>query len=427
MELNVIISVVVLLPVAVALVAGGLVLYRRSTRAGWRAAGMGSLALGVGTLVVFTLTLPVFQSSEGETPEPVIVGGLVPTPSTDAPATQPVSSGSMIARPPSIEALVAWSHIIVLGTINSVLDERVIYYGEDGNPVPADEESGSPYTDYEVRIESALKDDGRVESGGVLVLRMFGHLSQQNDIVTLAPVRLPQPGSHYLLALGRNPDNTYGSGSEGLIYVDGETVTYVDGVAFSTELTGEEFVEAVRQEIGRKSLSATPTSIETAPTTSGVVLTEDKFRDLITVEEDVETHLSVKVSLKAEFRDFKDMAGRAGPSQVEKIDSWYGMTIEAADGGPGMTFSVVDFDSESSAEDHFVAVMSETSVLRQMTPPIGDISARVELNAEGIGSMLVFTSGDKVVSMHTMQSEGLSPLVSLEDLEELAALVMSRL
>ena len=337
----------------------------------------------------------------------------------------PVTSGMRVPRPESIEVLVRMSHIIVLGTVSAVLDEKLIgAYGEDGNPHIPVEESGTPYTDYEIRVESVLKSDGDVEDGGTLVLRMFGHLSQQTDVVTLATVQLPQPGSHHLLALGRNPDDTYGSGSEGLIYVDGETVAYADGVAFSTELTGEEFVEAVRQAIGGKSLSAT--SINIAPTTSGVVLTEDKFGDLITIE-DVEKLLGVKVSLKAELRDFKEMAGRADPSQVEKMDSWYGMTIEAADGGPGMTFSVIDFDSKSSAEDHFVAVMSETSVLRQMTPPIGDISGQVEVNAEGIGSMLVFSSGDKVVSMHTMQSEGQSPLVSLEDLEELAALVVSRL
>ena len=169
-------------------------------------------------------------------------------------------------------------------------------------------------------------------------------------------------------------------------------------------------------------------SVAPSPTTSGMALPEDKFRDLMTIE-DVETRLTAKVSLKAEFRDFKDMAGRVEPSQVKNIDSWYGLIIEAADGGPGITFSVIDFNSESSAEDHFVAVMSETSVLRQMTPPppIGVISGQAEVNAEGIGSMLVFMSGDKVVSMHTMQSEGQAPLVSLEDLEELAALVMSRL
>ena len=35
---------------------------------------------------------------------------------------------------------------------------------------------------------------------------MTRHLSQQSDVVTLAEFQLPQPGSHYLLALGRNPE-----------------------------------------------------------------------------------------------------------------------------------------------------------------------------------------------------------------------------
>ncbi len=184
----------------------------------------------------------------------------------------PISSSMMVPRPESIEVLVRMSHIIVLGTISAVLDEKLIgAYGEDGNSYTPVEESGTPYTDYEVRVERVLKDDGDVEDGGTLVMRMFGHLSQQNDAVTLAAVQLPQPGSHYLLALGRNPDGTYGSGNEGLIYVDGESVAYADGIAFSTKLTGEEFVEAVRQEAGRKdaepgvTVALTPT-LELTPT-----------------------------------------------------------------------------------------------------------------------------------------------------------------
>ena len=426
MELDVTIPGVVLLIVALASIAGGLVLYRGSRRVGWRAVGMSAVALGVGALLVVALTLPV--STEGEAPEPVI-GKVTSTQSTDAPTTSqeptaPVSSSMMVPRPESIEVLVRMSHIIVLGTISAVLDEKLIgAYGEDGNPYIPVEESGTPYTDYEVRVESVLKGDGDVEDGGTLVLRMFGHRTQQTEVVTSVAIQLPEPGSHYLLSLGRNPDGTYGSGSEGLIYVDGETVAYADGVAFSTELMGQEFVEAVRQEAGGKNLSETSAP---GPEASGMALTEDKFKDLITVE-DVETRLTAKVSLKAEFRDYKDMAGRADQSQVEKIDSWYGTTIEAADRGPGMTFSVIDFDSESSAQDHYGTVTAETSALQEMPSPIGDTSSQVEVNAEGIGSMLVFMSGDKVVSMHTAQSEGQSPLVSLEDLEELAALVVSKL
>ncbi len=191
-----------------------------------------------------TSTLPLARPAVADTPVP-------PTTGVSEPSSGPVTSTMLAPRPESIEVLVRMSHIIVLGTISGVLDEKLIgAYGEDGNPYIPVEESGSPYTDYEVRVESVLKNDGDVEDGGTLVLRMFGHLSQQNDVVTLAAVQLPQPGTHYLLALGRNPDGTYGSGSEGLIYVGGERVAYADGVAFSTELTGEEFVEAVRQEAG---------------------------------------------------------------------------------------------------------------------------------------------------------------------------------
>ena len=188
-------------------------------------------------------TLPLARPAVADTPVP-------PTTGVSEPSSGPVTSTMLAPRPETIEVLVRMSHIIVLGTISGVLDEKLIgAYGDDGNPYVPVEESGSPFTDYEVRVESVLKNDGDVEDGGTLVLRMVGHLSRQNDLATLAVVTLPQPGAHYLLALGRNPDRTYGSGSEGLIYVDGETVAYVDGIPFSTKLAGEEFVETVRQEV----------------------------------------------------------------------------------------------------------------------------------------------------------------------------------
>ena len=101
--------------------------------------------------------------------------------------------------------------------------------------------------------------------------------------------------------------------------------------------------------------------------TSGTALTEDSFRVLMTIK-DVETRLTAKVSLKAEFRDYKDMAGRADTSQVGNMDSWYGLTIEAADGGPRMTFSVIDFDSTSSAQNHLEKTISETPGMQVMIP-----------------------------------------------------------
>ena len=62
-----------------------------------------------------------------------------------------------------------------------------------------------------------------------------------------------------------------------------------------------------------------------------------------------------------------------------------------------------------------------------MPQPIGYASIQVEFNAQGIGSVLVFIQGDKVIQMHTSQPEGEEPLLSLERLEELAELVAGRL
>ena len=40
----------------------------------------------------------------------------------------------MLPRPDSVEALVVQSRVIVLGTISSVLGEKMRVYGEDGSP-----------------------------------------------------------------------------------------------------------------------------------------------------------------------------------------------------------------------------------------------------------------------------------------------------
>ena len=254
--------------------------------------------LAISSILAMVALLVIVAACGGGETKPETAGLSPSAPEQDDPAPREdgadsgdpsggqVSSGMLLPRPNTIQGLVEQSHIIVLGTISSVLDEKVMYYGEDGTQVLADEESGLPYTDYEVRIETVLKGDGGVEDGGTLILRMFGHLSKQNDAVSSVPVKLPQLGSHYLLALGLNLDGTYGSGSEGLIRVDGETVTYDDGIPFSTELKGEEFVAAVGQETG-----AIP-----ATDTAGTELDEQRFRELITLE-DVENRLTVQISL----------------------------------------------------------------------------------------------------------------------------------
>ena len=92
-----------------------------------------------------------------------------------------------------------------------------------------------------------------------------------------------------------------------------------------------------------------------------------------------------------------------------------------------MTLTVVDFDSPASAQDHFEVVTTETPGIESMEPPIGDASAKVEFNAQGIGSVLVFIKGDKVIQLHTSMPEEQQPLVSLEGLEQIAVMVEGKL
>ena len=145
-------------------------------------------------------------------------------------------------RRSTAEKLVAWADTVAVGTIMSVLGERMMGpYGEDGQPLPAGED-GLPYTEYEVRVEGVLKGDEQVQA---LVLRMFGHLSNPNAIITPTVFTLPNPGDHLLLALGRNPDGTYGSGPEGLLNIDGEKVSYADGVPFGAEVSPYQLKEDI--------------------------------------------------------------------------------------------------------------------------------------------------------------------------------------
>ena len=154
-------------------------------------------------------------------------------------------------------------------------------------------------------------------------------------------------------------------------------------------------------------------------------VTEESFKTLLT-EEDVRGVLTTEVALTTWFFDYKEMAG-ADPAQVENMESWYGLVFEAANGTRGITFSAIDFDSASFAHDHFEKMKFEAPPgMRELIPPIGDTSVGVEVNFQGIGSMLIFINGDRLVSLHTAQSDDQEPLLSLEGLEELAKLVASR-
>ena len=175
MELNVTLSVLVLLPVALALVAGGFILYRKSKQAGWRAAGMGSLALGVGALLVITLTLPVFQSSEGEAPGTVTVG---------LPGPDQLKKSSTTGQGPSSPAANT-SPVIPHGAPRVNLTyEGAVYYA---TPLNANEAANLNENDLE--LVSATNESNLLLPVDNELRRFIVDLSHDNPELTLSEIK----------------------------------------------------------------------------------------------------------------------------------------------------------------------------------------------------------------------------------------------
>ncbi len=369
------------------------------------------------------------QIAPAPAPEPAPSG--VAPPSSAVQISPPVSpsapsSGSTIPRAANVEQLVAGAELIAIGAINSVLDEKQIGgYGVDGALMPA-EDGGNPVTDFDVRVESVLKSDGTVAEGEGFVLRMHGHASSDPGVVSSVLFELPEVGDRLLFALGRNPDGTFGSGPEGLLDVNDAIVTYADGEPFAAHISPDELVEDIRDLSAAESAPVQQVAVSQSPADPSSGMTEDEFVTLLTAE-DISTILSARITLTAQTVDMREMAEGVDASQVETIESWYWLALGEAGADRGLSFSVMDFDSDDAALAQYGKVTSADSGMFQMTPPIGYASAHVDVNAGGVGGVVVFVSGDKLVTLHTAQDDAFLPLVSLSAIETLAKVVAARL
>jgi hypothetical protein len=154
-------------------------------------------------------------------------------------------------------------------------------------------------------------------------------------------------------------------------------------------------------------------------------ITEEKFKSLL-AEKDVEKVMGSQINITSKFYDYKNMTESTNPNDVINMNSFYGLSFQTEDGMKGITFSVIDFDSISSAQQHFQKIMNE-SELENMKKSIGDSSIEKEFNSKGIGSILVFKKENKVISLLTAMPENENPLTNLKGLEELAKIVDERL
>ena len=344
-----------------------------------------------------------------------------------SPDSAPVlSAGSMTARALNADELFASAHLIVVATINSVLEEKQIGgYGPDGQLMPA-EDGGIPVTDFDVSVETVVKDDGTVGDGEGFVLRMHGHAASDPSVGSSALFELPKVGGRLLFALGRNPEGTLGSGPEGLLDISGSIVTYADGQPFAAQTSPDQLIEDIRGfAVEFAALSEQTVTSHSATSGADGGMNEDEFLILLT-RQDLAMLMSSQVALVTETMDMKEMAAGVDATQLETIESWFWLALTEFGVDRGLSFAVMDFDSEDAALAQYDKITGAESGLFAMTPPIGNASAHLDVNAGGIGGMLAFVAGDKLVTMHTAQSEELLPLVSLNTIEALAKTVESR-
>ncbi len=126
-------------------------------------------------------------------------------------------------------------------------------------------------------------------------------------------------------------------------------------------------------------------------------------------------------------RDQRPAAAVVDPSQVEHIDTFDTLSFTTQDGIQTLLLTVIDFDSEAAATDHAATVMGEESGLSETAERIGDASAFRAGNEANIGSMVVFRTGEWLVTLHTGQAGDAVPIADLEQIMTLAQLVAGRL
>lgn len=237
----------------------------------WMGLIMGALVLA-GSIGVMIGNGSGSSAHSQENPPPVASSGnaAVPEPST----SQDGSTFSLISPPSSLYQLVVEADAIVIASVVEVAfeqDERPFSLSlpqndsnsTDARPGRATSTPAVPemrFTYYRLQIEEVLLDDGRIDSGSEVLLRVDGSASQGTGTYeNLAP--LPQVGQRALFVLNVNPDQqSYGTrGPWGRINLHGTPVSYDDWaetpLPFATGISAQEFLsqlEAMIDEVQRE-------------------------------------------------------------------------------------------------------------------------------------------------------------------------------
>jgi hypothetical protein len=181
----------------------------------------------------------------------------------------------------NLEELVEQSDVIVVGKIGPVVNEgSFLGYDTSGNLITSSPQTSKDeppllavnFVDYEVKIQQVLKDDGSLNTGKKLVLRIPDTGPEADNPEQEVVISEPNPNrskpkssrrpdadlQRRIFILKQNPDKkTYGPYffSQGLLMIDGSKVTKSNGKRSEIKVgksNPNEFIQELKQVIEKK-------------------------------------------------------------------------------------------------------------------------------------------------------------------------------
>ena len=151
-----------------------------------------------------------------------------------APPRQFDSAAVAALSPRTTEELVSKAQLIFIGEVGPVVQHRTFSgYGPNGELLDGVDIAGNPaptvpITDFEIKVEQVLKDDGTIAGGKPVILRMGGDATVETKNLTLkTDYPFSFTGDRHLFLLTRQPDGvTYGFqyGPWSRLLIDGDVL-----------------------------------------------------------------------------------------------------------------------------------------------------------------------------------------------------------
>lgn len=171
----------------------------------------------------------------------VLIGlGILSAPMAPNASHTDYSMAALPLAPQSLAEIVDRAPLIFIGEVGPVVQYLdYVAYGDDGQMLkerPVNDSgnpmSDAPATDFLLKVEKVIRDDGAIASGAPIILRVSGTMTEESKKLTEGSFfDATYTGDRYLFLLGLNPDGqnySFVHGPWGRLIVDGDTLRLSD-------------------------------------------------------------------------------------------------------------------------------------------------------------------------------------------------------